>query len=90
MNKTEFIAAIAEKAGITKADAAKVVAAYGDVIKEQMLKGDKVAILGFGTFSVTERAERTGINPQTKKAITIPARKSVKFKPGTALELETK
>ncbi len=88
MNKTDFIAAVAEKANITKVDAAKVVNAYADVIKEEMLKGEKVAILGFGTFSVTERAARQGINPQTKQPITIAARKSVKFKPGSALDLK--
>lgn len=88
MNKTEFIAAVAEKAGITKVESQKVVTAYAEVIKEQMLKGEKVAILGFGTFSVTERQARTGINPQTKKPIKIEARKSVKFKPGAELTLK--
>ena len=87
MNKTEFIARVAEEAGLTKAQAQKAVAAFSDVIADQMRKGEKVAILGFGTFSVTERQARMGINPRTKKQIKIPARKSVKFKPGSGLDL---
>lgn len=87
MNKTEFIAAVAAKAGITKTDANKAVNAALDVVKEQMKKGDKVVLLGFGTFSVTKRAARTGINPQTKEPIKIKARKVVKFKPGAGLKL---
>lgn len=90
MNKTEFIAQIAEKSGLTKAQAQKSVAAFTEVIAEQMHAGEKLSILGFGTFSVTERKARTGINPQTKKEIKIPARKSVKFKAGSGLDLTKK
>lgn len=87
MNKTEFISAVAEKAGLTKADSQKFFNAFADVVAESMKKGDKITLVGFGTFSVTERAARQGINPQTKKAIKIPAKKSVKFKAGAGLAL---
>ncbi|MDO4692839.1 MAG: HU family DNA-binding protein [Porphyromonadaceae bacterium] len=87
MNKTEFIARVAEKAGLTKVDAQKAVNAFADVVAEQLKGGDKVALLGFGTFSVNDKPARTGINPKTKEKINIPARKAVKFKPGSALEL---
>ena len=87
MNKSEFIAEVAAKAGMTKVDAQKSVNAFIEVIQEQMKKGEKVALLGFGTFSVTQKAARTGINPKTKKAIKIPARKAVKFKVGSALQV---
>lgn len=90
MNKTEFIAEVAEKAEMTKVQAQKAVNAFAEVIAEQMKKGEKVAILGFGTFSVTERSKRNGVNPQTKQTIVIPARKSVKFKPGAGLDLTKK
>ncbi len=90
MNKTEFVAAVAEKAELTKVDAKKAVDAGIEVIRERMKKGDKVTIIGFGTFSVSERAAREGINPQTKKKMHIPARKVVRFKPGAALDLNTK
>ncbi|MDY6147933.1 MAG: HU family DNA-binding protein [Porphyromonas sp.] len=88
MNKTDFIAAVAEKAGLTKADAQKAVNAFAEVVQEQMQKNEKIALLGFGTFSVTERAARQGINPKTKQQITIPARKTVKFKAGSNLVVE--
>lgn len=87
MNKTEFIARVAEKAGLTKVDAQKAVNAFADVVAEQLKKGDKVALLGFGTFSVNDKPARTGINPKTKEKINIPARTAVKFKPGSALEI---
>ncbi|KGN74830.1 DNA-binding protein [Porphyromonas macacae] len=90
MNKSEFIAEVAAKAGMTKVDAQKSVNAFIEVIQEQMKKGEKVALLGFGTFSVTQKAARTGINPKTKKAIKIPARKAVKFKAGSALDVNKK
>lgn len=90
MNKTEFIAAVAEKAEITKVDAKKAIDAGIEVIRESMKKGDKVAILGFGTFSVTERAAREGVNPQNGKKMKIAARKVVRFKAGAALDLNTK
>lgn len=90
MNKTEFIAAVAEKAELTKVDAKKAVNAGIEVIASEMKKGNKVAILGFGTFSVSERAARQGINPQTGKKMKIAARKVVRFKAGASLDLQKK
>lgn len=87
MNKTEFIASVAEKAGLSKADAQKAVNAFADVVAEQLKAGEKIALLGFGTFSVQDKPARTGINPMTKQKIEIAARKVAKFKPGSALEL---
>lgn len=86
MNKTEMIAAVAAKAGMTKVDAKKAVDAFLTVTEEQLKAGEKVAFPGFGTFSVKERPSRTGINPLTKKAITIKAKKVAKFKPGSNLD----
>lgn len=85
MNKTELIAAMAEKANLTKVDAGKALNAYVDVVKEQMAKGEKVSLVGFGTFSVVSRPARTGRNPRTGKAIKIAAKKSAKFKAGKGL-----
>jgi DNA-binding protein HU-beta len=85
MNKTEFIAAIAERAGLKKEDTKKMVNAFIETIFSELEGGEKVAILGFGTFSVTEKAARNGVNPKTKEPISIPARKVVKFKAGTEL-----
>lgn len=87
MNKSEFIDSLAAKAGITKADAQKAVNAFAEVLHEQAKKGEKISLVGFGTFSVSERAARTGINPHTKAQIQIPASKSIKFKPSSALSL---
>lgn len=87
MNKTEFIASVAEKAGLSKADAQKAVNAFADVVVEQLKAGEKITLLGFGTFAVQDKPERTGINPKTKEKIKIAARKVAKFKPGAALEL---
>lgn len=87
MNKTEFVASLAEKAGLSKADALKAVNAFADIVLEQAKAGEKISLVGFGTFSVTERAARTGINPKTKEKIEIPASKAIKFKPGAALAL---
>ena len=86
MNKTELIAAIAEKAEISKKDAEKAVSAFTDVVADALKKGDKVSLVGFGTFDVSERAARTGRNPQTKETIEIPASKAPKFKAGKALK----
>lgn len=86
MNKTELIAAVAEQAGISKKDAEKALKAFTDVVAEELKNGGKVQLVGFGTFEVTERAEREGRNPQTKKTITIPASKAPKFKAGKALK----
>ena len=85
MNKTELVAAVAEKAGLSNKDAAKAVAAVFDAIADTLKAGDKVALVGFGTFSVAERGERQGINPATQQPITIPAKKSAKFKGGKEL-----
>ena len=66
MNKTELINAMAEKAGLSKVDAKKALDAFVEAVSESLVKGDKVALIGFGTFGVTEKAARTGINPATK------------------------
>ena len=86
MNKTELVAKIAEGAGMSKVDAKKALDATLDAVKAAVKKDDKVALVGFGTFFVAKRGERKGINPATKKAITIPAKKVVKFKAGKELE----
>ncbi len=85
MNKSELISAIAEKSGLTKVDSKKALDATLEAISDEVKKGGKVVLVGFGTFSLTERKARRGINPQTKQAIQIPAKKSAKFKPGTTL-----
>lgn len=86
MNKTELIAAMAEKAEISKKDAEKVLSAFTNIVADTLVDGDKVAITGFGTFEVVERAARTGRNPKTGEAIEIAASKSPKFKAGKALK----
>ncbi len=86
MNKTELVAAIAEKAQISKKDADKAVAALIETVTETLKSGDKIQLVGFGTFEVRERPERTGRNPQTKETITIPASKVPAFKAGAALK----
>ena len=85
MNKTELIAAMAEKAGMTKVDAGKALNAYVDVVKEQLAKGGRVTLVGFGTFGVTERPARVGRNPRTGAKIKIAAKNSAKFKAGKGL-----
>ena len=85
MNKTEFINAVAADAGLSKADGKKAVEAMLKTISNEMKNGGKISILGFGSFSIVEKAERKGVNPKTKQAIKIPARKVVKFKAGTDL-----
>ena len=86
MNRTELVAAMAEKTQLSKKDADLALKAFIDVVSEEMQKGEKVQLVGFGTFEVAERAERTGRNPQTGKDIVIPASKSPKFKAGKALK----
>ena len=86
MNKTEFIAAVAEKAEISKKDSDKALKAFVDVVAEQLKAGDKVQLVGFGTFEVSERAAREGRNPQTGETMTIAACKAPKFKAGKALK----
>ena len=85
MNKTEFINAVAEKSGLSKVDAKKAVEAYVETVSSELKEGGKVALLGFGSFSVAEKSARKGVNPKTKQPIEIPARKSVKFKAGAEL-----
>ena len=85
MNKAQLIDAIASKAEITKADAKKALDAFIDSTSGALKQGDRVALVGFGSFAVAERQQRTGRNPQTGKEITIPAKKVVKFKAGSEL-----
>lgn len=87
MNKTELIAKVAEGAGLSKVDAKKALDATLEAIGAAVKAGDKVALVGFGTFSVNERPARQGINPMTKETISIPAKKVVKFKAGADLAL---
>lgn len=86
MNKTELIAAIAEQAEISKKDAEKALKAFVDVVTEQLKEGEKVQLVGFGTFEVSERAAREGRNPQTGETMKIEASKAPKFKAGKALK----
>lgn len=86
MNKSEFISAIAENAGLNKAEAQKALDATIKVIAHTLKSGDKIALVGFGVFSVVERPARTGVNPRTKQQITIAAKNVVKFKAGSLLE----
>jgi len=86
MNKTELVSAIAEKAELSKKDSEKALKAFTEVIAEELKKGEKIQLVGFGTFEVSNRAARTGKNPQTGAAIDIPASKAPKFKAGKALK----
>ena len=86
MTKVELIAAVANEANLTKKDAEAAVNSALNAITNALKEGDKVALVGFGTFEVRERAERQGINPRTREAITIAASKSIVFKPGKALK----
>lgn len=85
MNKTDLVNEIAAKAGLNKADAKKALDACLESIEQALVNDDKVQLIGFGTFSVTEREARTGINPRTKEKIQIPATKVVKFKPAAEM-----
>ena len=85
MNKTELVNAIAEQANLTKVQAKAALDATIDSISKALAEGDKVALIGFGTFAVTEKGARTGINPRTKETINIAARKVVKIKAGAEL-----
>lgn len=85
MNKTELINAMAEKAGITKADAKKALDAFTEVTGDALKNGDKISLIGFGTFSVTKREARTGRNPRTGETLQIKAKNLAKFKPGAEL-----
>ena len=86
MNKTELVAAMAEKAEISKKDAEKALKAFTETVAEELKKGEKIQLVGFGTFETSKRAARTGKNPQTGKAIKIPASTAPKFKAGKGLK----
>ncbi len=86
MNKTELIAKIAEVAELKKVEAERTLAAFIDIVTEELINGEKVQITGFGSFEVRDRAARTGRNPQTGAEIQIPASKAAAFKAGAALK----
>ena len=86
MNRAELIAAMAKKADLTQKDAEKALKAFTDVVADELKKGEKVQLVGFGTFEVSERAAREGRNPQTGETMTIAACKAPKFKAGKALK----
>ena len=86
MNKTELVAAMAERAEISKKDAEAALKAFTDVVAEELKKGEKIQLVGFGTFEVSERAARTGRNPLTGAEMEMPATKAPKFKAGKALK----
>ena len=86
MNKADLVAAMAEKAGVSKKDAEASLKAFTDVVAEELKKGEKIQLVGFGTFEVSERAARVGRNPQTGAEMTIAASKAPKFKAGKALK----
>ena len=88
MNKTELVAAMADQAGLSKKDAEKALKAFIEVVTEELKKGEKIQLVGFGTFEVAERAARDGRNPQTGEVMPIPASKAPKFKAGKALKDE--
>ncbi|HOV26719.1 MAG TPA: HU family DNA-binding protein [Pseudobacteroides sp.] len=88
MNKSDLITSIAEKSNLSKKDAEKALNAFIESVEEALKSGDKVQLVGFGSFEVRERAERKGRNPQTKEEITIPATKAPVFKVGKALKDE--
>jgi DNA-binding protein HU-beta len=90
MTKAELIAVMAEEASITKAAAAKALQSYVDSVSKELKKNGKLGLVGFGTFSVVRRKAREGRNPQTGKAIKIPAKKVVKFKAGKGLSDKVK
>ncbi|GFI11666.1 MAG: HU family DNA-binding protein [Lachnospiraceae bacterium] len=86
MNRMELVAAIAEQTELSKKDAEKALKAFTDVVTEELKKGGKIQLVGFGTFEVSERAAREGRNPQTGKSMTIAASKAPRFKAGKALK----
>ena len=86
MNKTELVAAMADATGLSKKDTEKALKAFTDVVAEELKKGEKVQLVGFGTFEVSERAAREGRNPQSGAVMKIPASKAPKFKAGKALK----
>lgn len=86
MNRTELIAAVAEKAELSKKDAEKAIKAFTEAVSEELANGGKIQLVGFGTFEVAERAAREGRNPKTGETMPIAASRSPKFKPGKALK----
>lgn len=86
MNKSELISAIAENSGLTKVDARKALDGFINAATETLKKGEKISLIGFGTFDITERKARVGLNPKTKEKIQIPAKKVIKFKAGSDLK----
>ncbi|MCI8371384.1 MAG: HU family DNA-binding protein [Lachnospiraceae bacterium] len=86
MNKAELVAAIAEKTELSKKDSEKALKAFTEIVEEELKKGEKIQLVGFGTFEVTERKAREGIKPGTQEKIQIPASKAPKFKAGKALK----
>ena len=86
MNKTELISAIAAKSGLTKKDSEKALRAFEEAVTDELVKGGKVQLVGFGTFDVADRAAREGRNPQTNQPMPIPASKAPRFKVGKALK----
>ena len=86
MNKTELIAVVAEKAGLTKADAGKAVNAFFDAVTETLAQGGSVQVIGFGNFEVSEYGERMGRNPRSGAPVRIPARRVVRFRPSRTME----
>ena len=86
MNKADLVAAMAEKDGVSKKEAVDSLKAFRDVVAEELKNGEKIQLVGFGTFEVSERAARTGRNPQTGAEMTIAASKAPKFKAGKALK----
>ena len=86
MNKAELVAAMAEKTELSKKDAEAALKAFTDVVAEELVKGEKIQLVGFGTFEVAEREEREGRNPKTGEKMTIAASRSPKFKAGKALK----
>lgn len=87
MNKTELIAAMAKKSGMTKNDAAKALDAYVDTVKEELAANGNITMVGFGTFNVVERAERRAHNPRNGEVITVAAKRVVKFHPAKSILL---
>lgn len=90
MNKSELISSMAEQTGLSKTDARKALDAFMNCVENALINGDKVSLVGFGTFSTIDKNERKGINPATKAEILIPAKKAVKFKPGADLSEKIK
>ena len=86
MNKTELVAAVSDKAEISRKEAEKAIKAFTDVITEELIKGEKIQIVGFGTFEVAERKAREGRNPKTKEKMPIAASRAPKFKAGKSLK----